>query len=42
MNDTATVHSETGIRALRDEFDKVAEHNEHHLAQIELALKRTD
>ena len=36
------VHSETGVRTLRDEFDKVAEHNEHHLAQIELALKRTD
>lgn len=33
------VHSETGIRTLRDEFDKVAEHNEHHLAQIEVALK---
>ena len=33
------VHSETGIRTLRGEFDKVAEHNEHHLAQIEAALK---
>src|SRR5579864_3653447 len=33
------VHSETGIRTLKDEFDKVAWHNEHHLAQIESALK---
>jgi hypothetical protein len=28
------VHSETGIRTLKAEFDKVASHNEHHLAQI--------
>jgi len=33
------VHSEAGIRALKDEFDKVAWHNEHHLAQIETALR---
>ena len=33
------VHSETGVRTLREEFDKVAAHNEHHLQQIELALK---
>ena len=33
------VHSETGIRTLRNEFDKVVEHNEHHLAQIEVALQ---
>ena len=32
------VHSETGVRTLKDEFDKVAWHNEHHLAQIESAL----
>ena len=32
------VHSETGIRTLKDEIDKVAAHNEHHLAQIERAL----
>jgi hypothetical protein len=32
------VHSETGVRTLKDEFDKVAWHNEHHLAQIEKAL----
>lgn len=33
------VHSETGLRTLKQEFDKVAEHNEHHLAQIEAALR---
>ena len=32
------VHSETGVRTLKDEFDKVAWHNEHHLQQIESAL----
>lgn len=32
------VHSETGVRTLRDEFDKVASHNEHHLEQIRIAL----
>jgi len=38
--DREFVHSETGVRTLRQEFDKVAEHNSHHLAQIELALER--
>jgi hypothetical protein len=33
------IHSETGIRTLKDEFDKVASHNEHHLGQIEQALQ---
>jgi len=32
------VHSVDGVRTLRDEFDKVAAHNEHHLRQIRLAL----
>ena len=32
------VHSETGVRTLKDEFDKVAKHNEHHLRQIAAAL----
>ena len=36
------VHSETGVRTLKDEFDKVAAHNEHHLRQIELALKNAE
>jgi hypothetical protein len=35
------VHSETGVRTLKDEFDKVAEHNEHHLTQIRQALGRS-
>lgn len=33
------VHSITGVRTLKDEFDKVAAHNEHHLEQIRLALR---
>ena len=33
------VHSETGVRTLREEFDKVAAHNEHHLGQIRTALR---
>ena len=36
--DLEFVHSVTGVRTLRDEFDKVASHNEHHLAQIRQAL----
>jgi hypothetical protein len=32
------VHSETGVRTLRAELDKVAAHNEHHLGQIRMAL----
>ena len=32
------VHSETGVRTLKEEFDKVAWHNEHHLTQIRAAL----
>jgi len=35
------VHSVTGVRTLKDEFDKVAKHNEHHLSQIRAALKRS-
>lgn len=34
------VHSVTGVRTLKDEFDKVANHNEHHLEQIRSALRR--
>ena len=33
------VHSETGVRTLKDEFDKIAAHNFSHIAQIERALK---
>jgi hypothetical protein len=32
------VHSLTGVRTLKDELDKVASHNEHHLTQIRRAL----
>lgn len=35
------VHTEAGVRTLRDEFEKVAWHNEHHLVQIEDALARS-
>lgn len=38
--DLEWVHSVDGVRTLRDEFDKVAAHNEHHLSQIRLALGR--
>ena len=35
------VHSLTGVRTLKDEFDKTASHNEHHLSQIRRALSLT-
>jgi hypothetical protein len=35
------VHSETGVRTLKDELDKVASHNENHLKQIDLALRNS-
>jgi len=35
---TRFVHSVSGLRTLKDEFDKVADHNEHHLAQIRAAI----
>jgi hypothetical protein len=35
------VHSVTGVRTLKDEFDKVVSHNEHHLGQIRAALTRS-
>lgn len=34
------VHSVDGLRTLKQEFDKVAAHNENHLAQIRLALEQ--
>jgi hypothetical protein len=34
------VHSETGLRTLKQEFDKVAAHNAKHLGQIRAALGR--
>jgi len=33
------IHSETGLRTLKDEFDKVGWHNQGHLEQIKLALE---
>ena len=36
------VHSVTGVRTLKDEFDKVASHNAHHLEQIRMALAHGD
>ena len=35
------VHSETGVRTLRMEMEKVAIHNAHHLAQIKLAIDQS-
>ena len=32
------IHSETGLRTLKDEFNKIAWHNEHHLKQIRTAI----
>ena len=37
---TEFVHSKSGLRTLKDEFDKVASHNEHHLEHIRRALAR--
>ena len=39
MGDKEFVHSQTGLRTLKDEFEKVANHNQGHLNQIEIALK---
>lgn len=36
--DLEFVHSETGVRTLKDEFEKVARHNRNHLDQIHRAL----
>ena len=38
-SDYTFVHSETGLRTLKDEFDKVGWHNAHHLRQIRQALE---
>lgn len=35
------VHSVTGVRTLKDELDKVASHNQHHLDQIRAALSQS-
>lgn len=38
--DLPFVHSSSGLRTLKDEMDKVAWHNQHHLDQITMALIR--
>lgn len=35
------VHSQTGLRTLQQEFDKIVNHNKGHLAQIVTALTTT-
>jgi hypothetical protein len=40
LGDKEFVHSETGVRTLKEEFEKFAWHNEGHLQQIETALQR--
>ncbi|MCB9203328.1 MAG: DinB family protein [Flavobacteriales bacterium] len=34
------VHNETGLRTLKDEFEKVALHNQGHINQIKIALEQ--
>ena len=34
------IHSETGLRTLKAEFEKIVWHCEHHMLQIELALTK--
>ncbi|MGH7717910.1 MAG: DinB family protein [Gemmatimonadaceae bacterium] len=36
------VHSETGVRTLKDELDKVAWHNTKHLSQVRMALDHVE
>lgn len=36
------VHSETGLRTLKEEFEKVAIHNQGHLNQIQIALSNNN
>lgn len=35
---TEFVHSKSGLRTVKEEFDKVVSHTEHHLAQVRQAL----
>jgi len=34
------IHSETGLRTLKEEFEKIAWHNQKHIDQIKLALSK--
>ncbi len=38
LGDNEFIHSQTGLRTLKHEFDKVAWHNQGHLDQIQTAL----
>lgn len=40
MGQKTFVHNQTGLRTLKQEFDKVADHNRAHIRQIELALSK--
>ena len=40
LGDHAFVHSDTGKRTLKEEFDKIAWHNQGHLNQINAALAK--
>ena len=39
MGNKEYIHSQTGIRTLKDEFDKIAFHNRAHIRHVEAALK---
>lgn len=39
LGDKEFVHSETGVRTLKQEFDKIVNHNKGHIEQIKFALK---
>lgn len=39
LGDKEFIHSQTGLRTLKDEFDKVSWHNQGHLEQIRMALE---
>lgn len=41
LGSNSFVHNETGKRTLKEEFEKIAWHNQHHLNQITVALNRT-
>lgn len=41
LGDKEFIHSQTGVRTLADEFEKVAWHCEGHLKQIEQAIGKT-
>ena len=38
LGDKQFIHSDTGLKTLKEEFDKVAWHCDHHSKQIEMAM----